>query len=84
MTKAIAELLGHKSSSFEVNIVFDDSIIEDTKTEKQQDLQEVRDGIMQKFEYRMKWYGESEEDAKKILDEAQSNDDWLGFEGGDA
>ena len=63
MVKAIALLLG-LNTEFEVTVNFDDSIIEDSNAEKLRDLQEVRDGIMQKYEYRMKWYGEDEATAK--------------------
>lgn len=65
MVKGIAVLLG-ETSSFEATVNFDDSIIEDADSERQRDLQEVRDGIMQKWEFRMKWYGENEETAKAM------------------
>ena len=42
------------------------AIIEDTDSIRQRDLQEVRDGIMQKWEFRVKWYGETEEQAKAM------------------
>jgi len=48
----------------EVTVNFDDSIITDTAAEKAQDMAEV--GVtMNAWEYRMKWYGEDEETAKK-------------------
>ena len=37
---------------------FDGSIIQDTASEKQQDMAEVAAGLMLPAEYRMKWYGE--------------------------
>lgn len=52
----------------QVTVNFEDSYIIDKESERQRDLQEVRDGIMQKYEYRMKWYGEDEETAKAILE----------------
>lgn len=46
-----------------ITVTFDDSIIQDTQSEKQQDLAEV--GVtMNAWEYRVKWYGEDEETAK--------------------
>lgn len=48
----------------EVHVDFDDSIINDTFQEKQQDLSEVSAGVMEPWQYRMKWYGEDEETAK--------------------
>ncbi len=65
----------------EMAIDFDDSIIEDTATERQRDLQDVRDGIMPKWEYRAKWYAEDEKTAKAMIQETQSNDDVMGFGG---
>lgn len=47
----------------EVAVRMDDSIIQDTAAEKQQDLAEVG-STMNAWEYRMKWYGEDEETAK--------------------
>ncbi|MFQ8601157.1 MAG: hypothetical protein ACLSAP_11650 [Oscillospiraceae bacterium] len=35
--------------------------------ERRQDLQAVRAGVLQRWEYRMKWYGESEQTAKNAL-----------------
>ena len=34
-------------------------------------MQEVRDGLMAKWEYRVKWYGETENEAKKIISEIE-------------
>lgn len=53
----------------EIVINFDDSIIEDKQAEKQSDRQEVAMGAMSLVEYRMKWYGETEEEAVKNLPE---------------
>ena len=51
----------------EISVDFDDSIIEDKATERQQDRQDVAMGAMNMYEYRMKWYNEDEETAKKAL-----------------
>jgi A118 family predicted phage portal protein len=48
---------------------WDDSIIVDSDLERKQDMQDVSMGVMSKLEYRMKWYGETEEQAKKMLPE---------------
>ena len=52
-----------------ITIDFDDSIIEDKQTERQQDMQDVSMGVMSNAEYRAKWYGETLEEAKKNLPE---------------
>ena len=58
-----------------ITIDFDDSIIEDKETERQQDRQDVSMGAMRLEEYRAKWYGESEEVAKtKVVDESIAPD----------
>lgn len=53
----------------EINIEFDDSIIEDKVSERQQDRQDVAMGVMPLWEYRVKWYGETEEEAKAMIPE---------------
>jgi len=55
-----------------VKVNFEDSYIIDKESERLRDQQEVRDGLMNKWEYRMKWYGESEEEAKAKLSQASS------------
>ena len=73
---------------YETSFVWDDSIVVDAEAERLRDLQEMRDGIMSKVEYRMKWYGEDEETAKAKIAEAkgesQEDDDILGFNKGGA
>lgn len=54
----------------EVEIHFDDSIIEDKTTEKDNDRKDTESGIMSKVQFRMKWYGEDEATAKKNLKDA--------------
>ena len=48
-----------------VRVGFDDSIIADTAAEKKQDMAEVAAGLMQPWEYRVRWYGEDEETARR-------------------
>ena len=48
-----------------VRVAFDDSIITDTTAEKRQDMDEVAAGLMERWEYRAKWYGEDEATARR-------------------
>lgn len=48
-----------------VTVNFDDSIIQDTAAEKAQDMAEVASGLMQPWEFRVKWYGEDEKEARR-------------------
>ncbi len=56
---------------FETAYVWDDSIIIDSDTERTRDMNEVRQGLMLKYEYRMKWRGEDEETAKRRVAEQE-------------
>lgn len=47
-----------------VTMMFDDSIITDTAAEKAQDMAEVAAGLMNAWEYRVKWFGEDEQTAR--------------------
>ena len=75
LTRAVADMLG-MSPDLEITVNFDDSIIEDSASEQQKDLQLVSSGIMAKWEYRVKWMGEDEETARAKIEDASS-----GFEG---
>lgn len=68
LVQAIASLL-KLGTGFETAVNFDDSIIEDADSTRQRDLQEVRDGIMKKWEFRVKWYGEDADAAKAMCPE---------------
>lgn len=50
-----------------ISIDFDDSIIEDKAAERQQDRQDVSMGAMELWEYRAKYYNETEEKAKAAV-----------------
>lgn len=76
---AVAELLN--LSAPEVTVNFDDSIIEDSDTRRATDRQDVRDGLMAKWEYRMRWYGEDKDTAQAMAAELDTGPE-LGF-GGD-
>lgn len=51
----------------EITVDFDDSIIEDKQAERNTDRQDVAIGAMALWEYRAKWYGETEEQAKEAV-----------------
>lgn len=55
---------GLYTSGYEFNCKFNDSILIDEETERQQDREDVAMGAMQMWEYRMKWYNEDEDTAK--------------------
>lgn len=60
---------GMLRSGYEFSCKFNDSILTDEETERQQDRQDVAMGVMQLWEYRMKWYNEDEETAKSKIPE---------------
>lgn len=57
------------NSGYEFSCKFNDSILTDEETERQQDRQDVSMGVMSHLEYRMKWYNEDEATANKMLPE---------------
>ena len=64
---AMATLYGlAPAGNYEVSCKWDDSVVTDADTERIRDMQEVRDGLMHKYEFRMKWYGEDEKTAKQM------------------
>lgn len=60
------------AGGYQDTYVFDDSVINDPDVQKQQDSQDVRDGLLAKWEYRMKWYGEDEKTARARIAEMNS------------
>lgn len=54
-----------------IEVKFDDSIIEDKETMKMTDRQDVNMGVMSKVEYRMKWHNEDETTAKQKIAEIE-------------
>lgn len=52
-------------------IQFDDSIIEDKEAESVRAVREVSQGLISKIEYRMRIFGETEEIAKKKIEEIE-------------
>lgn len=57
----------HLNPDVEISVDFDDSIIEDKNTEFQRDSAMVSMGVMNLYEFRMKWMNEDEETAKAAL-----------------
>ena len=57
-----------------LSVRFDDSYFIDSESERARDRAEVAAGLMQPYEYRMKWRGESEETAKIMLGEAAASE----------
>ena len=51
----------------DLNITFDDSAFRSLQSEREQDMKDLALGVMTKEEYRAKWYGETIEQAKKML-----------------
>lgn len=68
------------AGKYDVTFEWDDSVVVDAERERQRDLQEVREGLMQKWEFRAKWYGETEEKAKQMVaGEDETDEEILGF-----
>lgn len=62
---------GRIDSEAAISVTFDQSPLIDEAAERERDRADVRDKIMSKWEYRAKWYGESEEEAKKALESSE-------------
>lgn len=81
LVKAICSMVGIQSN--DINIVSDDSIIEDKNTEKMQAQQEVQQGLMSKKAYLMDINGMTEKEAEDMLleieNEKKSNQEAFGF-----
>lgn len=55
------------TGSYKASFIWDDSLVVDTEKERSTDRSDVAMGAMQLWEYRMKWYGETEEQAKAAI-----------------
>lgn len=62
----------HLNEDVEISIDFDDSIIEDKATDFARDMQMLNMGIIQRYEFRMRWMNEDEETAKAALPQMES------------
>lgn len=67
LVAGIAFYNGLYTSGYEFSCRFNDSIMTDEEAERQQDRLDVSMGVMPLYEYRMKWYGEDETQAKKMV-----------------
>jgi A118 family predicted phage portal protein len=65
---------------YDLSFVWDDSIVVDAETERVRDMQEVNAGLMQQWEYRMKWRGESDVQAKAAIAGTATGDNPYGFQ----
>lgn len=54
-------------ASDDIRVIFDDSVFEDKSTEQQRDITNMQAGLMSEIEYRMRWYNEDEQSAKKYV-----------------
>lgn len=64
----------------EVTINWDDSIIVDSASERAQDTTDVMNGLMKPWEYRVKWYAESEDEAKAATETSTQSSSLTGVE----
>lgn len=60
------------TTNYEFSCTFNDSILTDEETEREQDRKDVAMGVMSLTEYRAKWYQEDEETAAANLPEQPS------------
>jgi A118 family predicted phage portal protein len=64
-----------------ITVNCEDGFVIDNETAKANDRQDIHDGIMQPWEYRVKWYGETKEEAKAAIEGMQTaRENPFGFE----
>ena len=78
MTRSILifgkELCGRSvNPDAKITVKFDNTMFNDEDAEKLMDMQLVSAGIMMEWEWRMKWFGETEDQAKAILKSKAKN-----------
>lgn len=56
-----------------ITVKFDNTMFNDEEAERMRDMNEVRDGLMMDWEFRVKWYGETASQAKEILKQKNTN-----------
>ncbi len=59
------------SGAYQTSFKWDDSIVVDADKERETDRMDVSMGAMSLWEYRMKWYGETEAQAKAIVQQPE-------------
>lgn len=66
-----------------ISVIFDQSPLIDENSERLRDRDDVSAGLMAKWEYRVKWYGETEEQARAAIEDIeggqQDDDTIMGF-----
>ncbi len=62
-----------------ITVKFDNTMFNDEDAEKLMDMQLVSAGIMMEWEWRMKWFGETEDQAKGVL-ESKGKDKGIAYE----
>src|SRR5690554_6576208 len=67
-----------------ITINFEDSYVIDKESERIRAMQEVSAGLMPAWEYRMRYFGEDEDTAKKMVGAQLTDDELMGFGGGNA
>jgi A118 family predicted phage portal protein len=78
LVKALCELsgkIGNPIDASEITVVWQDSVIIDTENEKKQDRADVMEGLMAGYEYRMKYMGETEDEARSKIEEIKNGSD---------
>jgi A118 family predicted phage portal protein len=55
-----------------VTVSFEDGFVIDDETRRERDRQDVRDGLLNDWEFRVKWYGETPEEAKAALNDMKT------------
>ena len=78
LVKALCELstlTGNQIDGSEVNITWQDSVVIDTGTEKAHDRLDVEAGLLASYEYRMKYNGETEQEARAKIEEIKKGND---------
>jgi A118 family predicted phage portal protein len=84
LVKGLCELsvmVNNPIDASEVNITWEDSVIVDTAEQKRLSLAEMDQGVISKAEYRMKYYGESLEDATAKIDAMGKEDNPFDLKG---
>lgn len=51
----------------DIQVLFDDAVFEDKDSEQRRDKENVEAGLVSEIEYRMRWNGETEDDAKAYV-----------------
>jgi len=64
----LSTLTGNPIDSSVINIVFEDSVIQDTTAEKNLAMREIDMGVISRAEYRQKFFGETEVEAVSKLE----------------